>query len=163
MRIHSTGFPKNSASCDSRISSGVRLPPSHGDHCWGETPNSSAHCLQPPRPGYFACRHCLMLCAIVFRRASVIFPTFSLSRQGVIGTAFILGTRASINRTRMFSTQFHGNILKIMKMRSFTEIFPRSACAPGGRFGLFENYRPVEIIRSVAHFFLAKERFFVKY
>ena len=66
-RIHSTVTPKKSAICDNRVSSGVRLPRSHGDHCCGDTPNASAHFFSPPRPGNFFCLHSSIFRAMISR------------------------------------------------------------------------------------------------
>lgn len=74
LRIYSTDFPKNLASCSSRISSGVRFPFSHGDHCCGDTLNSSAHFLEPPRPGCFFILQSRIFHAIISRSSSGIFP-----------------------------------------------------------------------------------------
>ncbi len=80
-RICSTVTPKKSASCRKRLSSGVRLPFSQGDHCWGETPKAAAHCCPPPRPGNFFTRSARMFAAMIFRRSSGILPIDSPLRQ----------------------------------------------------------------------------------
>ncbi len=73
-RIHSTVTPKKSASCDRRISSGVRIPLSHGLHCCGETPNASAPRFPPPRPGNFFNRHSRIFRAMISRSSFGILP-----------------------------------------------------------------------------------------
>lgn len=80
-RIYSTVLSKNLAICSSRVSSGVRFPHSHGDHCCGDTSNASAHFFCPPRPGNFSILHCRIFRAIVSRNSSGILPIiFTLPR-----------------------------------------------------------------------------------
>lgn len=74
LRIYSTVLSKNTAISLNRISSGVRLPFSHGDHCCGDTSNSSAHFFEPPRPGYFFILQSRIFHAIISRNSSGILP-----------------------------------------------------------------------------------------
>ncbi len=73
-RRYSTVTPKSVAICSRRVSSGIRLPRSHGDHCCGDTPNALAHFVQPPWPGNFFIRQARILAAMVSRRVLGIFP-----------------------------------------------------------------------------------------
>jgi len=92
LRRSSTVTPKNSAICWSRISSGVRLPVSQGDHCCGDTffsiysENPAAQFLPPPRPGYFFILHARIFRAIVARSSSGIFPmVFARQLESPVG------------------------------------------------------------------------------
>lgn len=72
--IHSSVTLKKRAILLRQDSSGVRIALSHGDHCWGDTPNAFAHFVAPPLPGYVFILHVRILWATTCFNSIGILP-----------------------------------------------------------------------------------------